>query len=39
MFLFYPNGLPRKLNILEMMLEMPPLDEKLEIKTKIPMFP
>jgi hypothetical protein len=39
MFLFYPNGIPRKLNILEMMLEMHPLDENLEIKTSIPTFP
>jgi hypothetical protein len=39
LFLVYPDGLPRKLNLLELMLDMPPMENKLEVKRNMLVFP
>jgi len=39
LFIFYPDGMSRQLNFLELMLEMPPTYDILEVKINMPMFP
>jgi hypothetical protein len=39
MFLVYLDGFPRQLKLLEMMLEMHLIDDKLELKSNMPTLP